>query len=240
MTNKEIIGKLTPACFEQGENFDRDVFAVLVTALQKQASRAWVYTILSPLSLILAGVLEFGVGGIIGNGMALAIIFLVVALAAILTGKTNRQIKSAKNKLGITKSEINMAIRQLKKENGYIPSWKTVWFYSALSLSFLIYIAGLITLIGGANTIISQLLIIAGSIVGIAGAVLFMRLNLKGMFFVITSGILMLIGSMIPTAAEIGGRPAGGSGGGVLAILPIILLLSIIPIIKEKNRIKHQ
>jgi len=112
---KELIGKLTPKHFVQGENLDRVVFASLVTALQKQASKAWTF-IIFPLSLGLAAVLQFGVGGFIGSSMSLVAIFFAILLLVVLTGKTNLQVKSARKMLGITQKDINTALKNLKKE----------------------------------------------------------------------------------------------------------------------------
>ena len=111
---KELIRKLTPNHFLHGENFDRVVFVSLVVALQKQANKAWTFIIM-PLSLGVAAVLQFVVGGFFGNMMSLVVIFLGILLMILLTGKTNSQVKSAIKTLGINKKDIKVAIQAAKE-----------------------------------------------------------------------------------------------------------------------------
>jgi hypothetical protein len=65
-----------------------------------------------------ACLLSFGIGGFIGNIAAVFCLMLALSpIASILwPGKTSREIKSACQTLGITREEINAAIRQAKQE----------------------------------------------------------------------------------------------------------------------------
>lgn len=121
MKLKELIRKLTPECFEQGEEFDKEAFASLIDGLQKQASESWVIVVW-PVLLGLAFLLQQGVGGVIGNGLSVVIIFMAPTIIYTVTRKTNKQLKSAYSTLGIRQKDVNAALQKLKKKTNYTSS----------------------------------------------------------------------------------------------------------------------
>lgn len=137
MKRKELIGKLTPDYFEKGKSFDTTVFASLVDALQKHSTRRWADLIFI-VALGIAAILQFGIGGYIGNFSSVICLFLAVFIVFLLTNKIKRQIKSSRQALGINQKEIKQAIQKLKEENKYIATARVAWFYTALSLSFIL------------------------------------------------------------------------------------------------------
>jgi hypothetical protein len=122
MQEKEFIGRLTPAHFANGAHFDETVFASLVAALQKQADNSWTPIVIWGILFGFAGLLSFSIGGFIGNIAAVFCLMLALSpIASILwPGKTSREIQSACQTLGITREEINAAIRQVKQEYRYV------------------------------------------------------------------------------------------------------------------------
>ncbi len=121
--SKNLIEKLTPAHFANGEGFDKETFASLIQLLQKQADKAWVF-IFWPLMLGLSYVLASAFKGFIGYMLALVAILLAPVIPLILTGKINKQRKSVYKTLGITQKDVNSALQKLKKESGNVPEKK--------------------------------------------------------------------------------------------------------------------
>ena len=116
MTTKEIIGKMTPAHFENGENFDNKSFASLIDALLKSRSNAWKMPVIW-LSGILLSVVFSNMGGAIGNLIAVVCVFAgIIGGGLSVKGYTN-QAKAAMKKLGITQQDINIVIKKMKTES---------------------------------------------------------------------------------------------------------------------------
>jgi hypothetical protein len=115
MNTGKIIGKLTPAHFKNGENFDAETFASLIKALQKSRTDIWIMLAIWAAGLLVSRVFS-AMGGLDGNLMALACIFggLIGGNMAVIG--TTRRAKAAREKLGITQRDIKAAIRQVKDE----------------------------------------------------------------------------------------------------------------------------
>ncbi len=116
MSRKELIGKLTPAHFAQGENFDKTAFASLIVGLQRQLSNAWAQPVILLAMFGIGFLIKESIGGAIGNGLMVVFIFLGLIISAIPTMGPAKQVKSACRTLGITRRDINTAIQHVKKE----------------------------------------------------------------------------------------------------------------------------
>lgn len=247
MKLKEIVGKLTPDMFVKGATFDAAAFDALKEALPKQRRNTAVLVVVGVAMLIASVILAATLGGLPVIPCWLA--FIAVA-ASLKVRKWNRQSKDAQNALGISRREINEALKLLKKEYGYISPWKTFWLYAAFLLSFLIYVLyGLSMALdrsgNGGNWIFVLLFAIVGFTAGGTAIIFLWKRNLKaGMSLSVVSTVLYFIGSMIevPTGVIIEGEVITKSciedDLGFLMFIPLILLLTIIPIVKEKKRIK--
>jgi hypothetical protein len=115
MSSKEIIGKLTPSHFENGENFDKKTFALLIDALLKSRSDAWKMPVIWLAGFLLA-LLFMRMGGFIGNILGVVCIFAGMIGGNLSVMGAAKQIKAASKELGIAKNEINDAIRRVKTE----------------------------------------------------------------------------------------------------------------------------
>lgn len=116
MLRKELIGKLAPAHFAQGESFDKTVFASLTTGLQRQQSNAWMQPVIFLAMFGIGFLLMSTIGGAIGNGLMVVFIFLGLIVGSIPLMGPSKQIKSACKALGISMKDVNAAIQQVKKE----------------------------------------------------------------------------------------------------------------------------
>lgn len=116
MSRKELIGKLTPAHFAQGENFDKTVFTSLIVGLQKQLSVAWLQPVIFLVMMGIGFLIMSTIGGAIGNGLMVVFIFLGLIVGYLVVMGPTNQVKSALRKLGITIRDVNAAILQVKKE----------------------------------------------------------------------------------------------------------------------------
>ena len=115
MSRKELIGKLTPAHFPQGERFDKAVFSSLITNLQKQLSIVWIQPVILLVFLGFGYLLSNGVGGFIGNIAAVACIFIGLIVGYLAVAGSGKRVKSACKTLGITMRDINTAIQLVKR-----------------------------------------------------------------------------------------------------------------------------
>ena len=118
MKRKELIGKLTPGHFQNGESFDMKVFDTLKATLQKTSEDAWKMPVVLLLMFGLGFLFAHIVGGAIGNGIAALCFILAVPIANLPMIKASKQIKSAYKTLGINQEDINAALKQLKDSNG--------------------------------------------------------------------------------------------------------------------------
>ncbi|MDR0660220.1 MAG: hypothetical protein LBG19_05345 [Prevotellaceae bacterium] len=116
MSRKELIGKLTPAHFAQGESFDKTVFVSLIAGLQKQLSTAWMQPVIFLVMFGLGFLLMLTIGGAIGNGLMVVFIFLALIVGYLPVMGPAKQIKSSCRTLGITIRDINAAIQKVKTE----------------------------------------------------------------------------------------------------------------------------
>ena len=116
MSTKEIIGKMTPAHFENGENFDKEAFASLIDALPKWRSNLWKMPVFMFLGFLISLVFS-KMGGFIGNILAIVCIFAGIIGANLSVKGYVNQAKAAMKKLGITQKEINIVMEQIKKES---------------------------------------------------------------------------------------------------------------------------
>ena len=116
MSTKEIIGKMTPAHFENGENFDKEVFASLIDAQLNLRSNVWKMPVFM-LSGILISVVFSKMGGFIGNVLAIVCIFAGIIGGNLSIRGYGNQVKEAMKKLGITQKDINNVIEKIKKES---------------------------------------------------------------------------------------------------------------------------
>lgn len=113
MTQKGLISKLTPNHFPNGESFDIEVLASLKRALPKQKRNTVVLSIVGALMLVASVILVFTVGGIPLIPCWLTVLVLSLCLQ---TAKWDREVKVAKETLGISNADIKNAVQQLKKE----------------------------------------------------------------------------------------------------------------------------
>ena len=117
MTQKEAIGKLTPAYFRNGESFDKKVFGDMTAALQKQQGLLWVQPVLFVALFGFGWLIKEAIGGAIGNGLFVVFIFLALILSSLAVAPTQKKIRTAQKALGITGKELNEALKKVKEEN---------------------------------------------------------------------------------------------------------------------------
>ena len=116
MARKNLLEKLTPSHFANGDSFDKEVFCSLIVALQKQRTYLWVAPVILITLMLISQIFAFGIGGAIGNFLGVACLFSAVILAGIPIRKSSKPIKSACEKLNITTKDISAAIRKVKEE----------------------------------------------------------------------------------------------------------------------------
>ncbi|MDR2423699.1 MAG: WG repeat-containing protein [Prevotellaceae bacterium] len=121
MNTKEIIGKLTPAHFRNGEQFDRVAFASLIDGLLKSRINRWKMPAIW-LAGILLSLVFAGMGGAIGNLLAVACIFAGLIGGNLAVTGVSRQLREAMKTLGVTQRDINAAIRQVKNGMNHAPN----------------------------------------------------------------------------------------------------------------------
>ena len=114
--NNKLIVKLTPVHFANGESFDEAVFASLIAIIHKSASDAWKMPVIILVMFGLGFLCVHGIGGFIGNILAVFCFILAVPVGNLSIIKTSKQIKSIYKTLGITQKDVNAAIRQLKQK----------------------------------------------------------------------------------------------------------------------------
>jgi len=247
LSTRKFIGNLSSSNFAQGDSFNKEVFSSLVVALQNKANKAW-SSFLVPPFLALAFILQFVVGGFIGNGLSIVLFFLLAILLRVLIGKPIKQIKSARKELGITKKDINTAISQLRKEYKLSEEYKQAHahgksslFYAALALSFLFYVFVLFAIlvveppkVYDINTTIVLSLVIAGCLSGFAGVILCLGLKLKGILFAILAFVLPLIGASIPGGEYAAEAPASFN------FISMLFMLSAIPFINKSVKAERR
>lgn len=115
MASKEIIRKLTPAYFKNGESFDSKSFSSLIDALLKLKSNAWKRPVIWVTGLLLAAIC-LTMEGVIPNIMAVVCLFAGLIGGNLSVLGAIKQIKVAKKELGINQSDINAALRKVKAE----------------------------------------------------------------------------------------------------------------------------
>jgi hypothetical protein len=115
MKTKEIFEKLTPAHFERGDSFDAATFSSLKANLQKSQSNVWIMFSIWAVG-ILASLVLAAAGGASGNLLSVACIFAGLIIGNLVVMGTAKQVKAAREKLGITQKELKAALRQVKNE----------------------------------------------------------------------------------------------------------------------------
>ncbi|MDR2564411.1 MAG: hypothetical protein LBC98_10830 [Prevotellaceae bacterium] len=115
MSSKQIIGKLTPAHFKNGETFDKETFESLIKAMQKMQTDVWIMLAIWTAGILISRVFA-AMGGVNGNLLAVGCIFAGLILGNLAIMGTAKQAKAAREKLRITQKEVKAAIRQVKNE----------------------------------------------------------------------------------------------------------------------------
>jgi hypothetical protein len=236
MKLKEIIGKMTPEMFGRGESANAPL-ASLKEAWPKQRRNTTVLIIVGAAMLIASIVLAAEVGG--APVIPCWVVFGAVA-ASLRVRKWNRLVKDSLQTLGRTRKDFKDVLRRLKTEYEYFSPWKTFGFYAVLVFLLLFNMLKVLPLT--TETTAATLLTATGAIPGIVGAILLWRLDLNGKWWVVAASVLIIVADMWPSPVVPGGeefvRPPS-PGYVMMAIIPLILMFAIIPIIKEKRRIKN-
>jgi hypothetical protein len=236
MKLKEIIGKMTPEMFGRGESADAPL-ASLKEAWPKQRRNTTVMIIVGAAMLIASIVLAATVGGV--PVIPCWVVFLVVA-ASLRVGKWNRRVKGSLQTLGLTRKDFKDVLRRLKREYKYIAPLKRVWFYVAMVLSLLLFMPAMTINEEFANVAL-WLFPIVCCMAYIAGIILCFRLRVKGVLLVAAASALSYIGLLITNMIneQYHIEMEDIFGFALISVLPLIPLLTIIPIIKEKRKIKN-
>jgi len=105
-----------PEHFPNGYNFNREVFNSYLLASDKLAKG--MYTKYLPCvfgGIIISFFFSKGVGGFIGNILALVCIFGGLILGTAVNAKTSKEVKECAAKLGITNADVKQARKHLKE-----------------------------------------------------------------------------------------------------------------------------
>lgn len=236
MRLKEIVWKLTPDMFAKGADFDAAAFTALKEALPKRRRNTAVLVIVGAAMLIASVILAATVGEV--PVIPCWLVFLVVA-ASLKVRKWNRRSKDAQNALGISRREINDALRRLK----YISPWKNLWFYTAMVLALFLFFGVTISVFAFDYSSLWWLVAITilACAVYIVGVILFFKLNAKGIWFISSACLSAYIGIIISRLMDehYNLDMEDIFGFALVCFMSLILLLTVIPIIKEKKRIKN-
>ena len=155
LKNDKLIEHLSPDHFTNGKSFDRAVFTSLTTSLQKTAKNTWKVPVVILVMFGFGYLCANGIGGAIGNVLAVLCFLLAAPTANLPMIKTSKKIKTAYKTLGITQKDVNAVIRKLKQETEYDSSKKSdktklltfkilkekrVLFYTAAGFAMLILV----------------------------------------------------------------------------------------------------
>ncbi|MDR1718677.1 MAG: hypothetical protein LBR67_00955 [Dysgonamonadaceae bacterium] len=116
MTYQEILDKLTPDRFKNGETFDIATFNALKGYYLEVRKIAWVPFVLMAALFGLGFLFSFGIGGFVGNMIAVVIFISVMPVSNIPLYGYSKKIKNALQSLGLTQKEFNDEIKCLKNE----------------------------------------------------------------------------------------------------------------------------
>ena len=104
-----------PCHFENGRDFDADDFAAFIQASEDVKSTflsRYLPCVLG--GLVLGAVCSFGIGGVVGNVLAIVFIFGGLIAGGYFNKQAGKKLTESMERLGITRDDVNFAWQHVK------------------------------------------------------------------------------------------------------------------------------